>query len=59
MTRHLTCPEYDDEIVRCPWCGARAYYDDIDRPPAYCHHEEIHEPQAAPELPAPVSPNRP
>ena len=49
---------YDDEVVRCPWCGARAYFDDIDRPFDYCHHEEIHEPTPPREAPL-SSPIRP
>lgn len=27
------------EITQCPYCGNRAYEEDIERPTDYCHHE--------------------
>lgn len=50
----LTRQFYDDEVVQCPWCGARAYFDDIDRPADYCHHQEVHEQPPDTNSPAPA-----
>ena len=28
-------------VVRCPWCGALAFEDDIEKPNCYCNHRPI------------------
>lgn len=38
----MTTEDAEDrgEIIKCPFCGAWAYEDDIEPPSAYCHHPE-------------------
>jgi hypothetical protein len=36
-------PDYG-EVVRCPFCGALTYEEQIETPPDYCHHEVLEDP---------------
>lgn len=34
-------------VVRCPFCGAWTYEEQVESPSDYCHHDEVPSPQQA------------